>query len=332
MAEHFEDSRRTLHKTRGGLLGRANVVATGVGYKVSQGERTPNLAIVCSVAKKIDLAHLTNRERVPSTIDGIPTDVVETGVLRSWATRTARHRPAPGGVSIAHRNVTAGTLGCVVRRGGQAHILSNNHVLANNNDAAAGDPLLQPGPHDGGKYPDDHIADLVDFVPLRFEGEQSSCAFANGVIALLNAGCRTIGSRTRYQAVRTQAEDNFVDAALGRPLNGTDISAQILDIGTIAGTARAELGLAIKKSGRTTGFTVGEILQVDVTANVEYGPGRSARFSDQFMAGPMSQGGDSGSAVLTSDNRLVGLLFAGSENSTIINRIEHVFTALDISL
>ena len=56
------------------------------------------------------------------------------------------------------------------------------------------------------------------------------------------------------------------------------------------------------------------------------------RFSDQLMAGAMSQGGDSGSAVLTEDNQLVGLLFAGSETTTIINRIEHVFAALGVSL
>jgi len=69
-----------------------------------------------------------------------------------------------------------------------------------------------------------------------------------------------------------------------------------------------------------------------VTVNVEYGPGRLAQFSDQLLAGPMSQGGDSGSAVLDNNNRLVGLLFAGSENSTIINRIEHVFSALSLTL
>jgi hypothetical protein len=45
----------------------------------------------------------------------------------------------------------------------------------------------------------------------------------------------------------------------------------------------------------------------------------------------MSQGGDSGSAILDTQNRLIGLLFAGSENSTIINRIEHVFSALGVS-
>jgi hypothetical protein len=90
--------------------------------------------------------------------------------------------------------------------------------------------------------------------------------------------------------------------------------------------------MRLQKSGRTTGYTQGEILQVDVTANVQYGAGQTAQFTDQLMAGAMSQGGDSGSAVLNDDKQLVGLLFAGSDNSTIINRIEHVFSALNLSL
>ncbi len=57
-----------------------------------------------------------------------------------------------------------------------------------------------------------------------------------------------------------------------------------------------------------------------------------ALFTDQLMAGAMSQGGDSGSAVLDNNNNLVGLLFAGSDTSTIINRIENVFSSLGLGL
>jgi len=46
----------------------------------------------------------------------------------------------------------------------------------------------------------------------------------------------------------------------------------------------------------------------------------------------MSQGGDSGSAVLDTSSNLVGLLFAGSDTSTIFNRIENVFSALQVHL
>ena len=134
------------------------------------------------------------------------------------------------------------------------------------------------------------------------------------------------------QAIDQQALENLVDAAIARPLNPQDVSDDILQIGTIEGTALGELGMAIKKSGRTTELTTGSIDQVDVTVNVQYGQGQIAMFADQLLAGAMSQGGDSGSAVLNDSNRLVGLLFAGSDTTTVINRIENVFSALGVSL
>lgn len=292
----------------------------------------PTLSPVCSVIEKVSAAALSSRDLVPETVDGVPTDVVATGRIRAFQSRTDRHRPAPGGVSIGHSEITAGTLGCLVRKDGQIHILSNNHVLANSNDASPGDAILQPGPHDGGKYPDDHIADLADFVPISFVGLPSECPSATGLVGFLNGIARALGSDVRLQAVSIKATDNLVDAAIARPIADADVSQEILEIGTIQGTASAELDLAIKKSGRTTELTSGVIQQVDVTVNVQYGAGRMGRFTDQVLAGPMSQGGDSGSAVVDDNNRLVGLLFAGSDASTIINRIEHVFSGLGITL
>lgn len=332
MAQDLDSVRAVLIKSRSRLLPQTNVVATGVGYKVTGGRRTDALSIVCSVRRKVALSQLAAHDQVPATIDGIPTDVVATGVIRAFQERTARHRPAPGGVSIGHRDITAGTLGCLVRRGGQVFILSNNHVLANSNGAVRGDAILQPGPVDGGRFPDDHIAALEDFVPITFLEPPSECQFARGVIAALNAGCQLIGSKTRYRTISIQATENRVDAAIARPLDPMLVKKEILEIGAISGPGTGSLGTAIKKSGRTTGLTAGEVLQVDVTVNVQYGPGQTAQFSDQLLAGPMSQGGDSGSAVLDNNNRLIGLLFAGSDNSTIINRIEHVFSELGLTL
>ena len=133
-------------------------------------------------------------------------------------------------------------------------------------------------------------------------------------------------------AISGHSAENLVDAAIARPANDGYLRGDILEFGSIRGTASGELGIDLKKSGRSTGNTSGEIQQVDVTVNVQYGAGRIARFSDQLMAGAMSQGGDSGSAVLDGDNHLVGLLFAGSDNTTIINRIENVFSSLGIGL
>jgi len=335
MAEDISTAQVVLHRVCHDLLKKQNVVATGIGYKISAGEKSPNLSIICSVEKKCPKAQLGHKDFIPQQVDGITTDVVETGRIRALSAHRQRHRPAPGGVSIGHRDITAGTFGCMVKKNGQRVILSNNHVLANSNTARIGDAILQPGQHDGGKFPDDHIADLLEFIPISLSGGiglPSDCPIGNRFALVLNRFAAIAGSRTRLQAIRVQAEDNLVDAAIAKPLDDSDISADILDIGAIAGMTQGLLGMAIQKSGRTTEYTTGTIDQVDVTVNVQYGGGQVGRFTDQILAGPMSQGGDSGSAVLDNDNNLVGLLFAGSDTTTIINRMDNVFSALGLSL
>ena len=332
MNDEISTASGILKENRERLLHLANVIATGIGYKVTSGKKTSTLGIICSVTRKVSAGELSSRDIVPSTLDGVSTDVIQTGPIRALQLPTERHRPAPGGVSLGHRDITAGTLGCLVKKNERTLILSNNHVLANSNEAALGDPILQPGPYDGGRYPDDHIANLEQFVPISFIGSPSDCAVARSSTALLNSIAKVLGSNVHFQVISEQVTENLVDAAIARPLDAQAVSNEILGVGIIQGTAEGELGMAVKKSGRTTGLTTGEILQVDVSVNVQYGQNRTARFTDQLMAGPMSQGGDSGSAVLDERNRLIGLLFAGSDNSTIINRIENVFSALGVNI
>jgi hypothetical protein len=332
MAEELGVIKNTLKNYRSQLLDRSNVVATGVGYKITGGQKTSTLSIVCSVTKKLAPSQLSSKDLIPNNLDGMPTDIIESGVIRALQSPTEKHRPAPGGVSIGHRDITAGTLGCLVKKDGRFVILSNNHVLANSNAAEIGDPILQPGPYDGGRFPEDHIADLEQFIPINISGIPSDCPVATGTAKFLNSLARMFGSSVQLQAIDQQATENLVDAAIARPINPEDIKNEIIEIGTIQGAVDGELGMAIKKSGRTTGFTTGEIQQVDVTVNVQYGEGQIAQFADQLMAGAMSQGGDSGSAVLDNNNNLVGLLFAGSDTSTIMNRIQNVFSTLGVSL
>ena len=332
MANELTTVRETLKRNRHQLLKRSNVVATGVGYKITGGQKTTTLSIVCSVTRKVVASQLSSRDMVPATLEGTPTDVVRTGIIRALQSTTNKHRPAPGGVSIGHQDITAGTLGCLVQKDGQKFILSNNHVLANSNQAEIADPILQPGPYDGGTYPDDHIAGLEDFVPINIIGLPSECPIATRTASLLNGIAKLLGSQVRMQVINQQPLENLVDAAIARPLNPEDVSDEILQIGTIQGTEAGELGMAIKKSGRTTGLTTGVIEQVDVSVNVQYGQDQIAMFTDQLMAGAMSKGGDSGSAVLDDNNLLVGLLFAGSDTTTVINRIENVFSALGVSV
>jgi len=336
MAAKFEDVRQTLGAARAELMQKPNVIATGVGYKISNGKVTGELALICSVDKKADKKSLVSSEMVPATIQGVPTDVNSTGIIYALDDPKGRFRPAPGGVSLGHVNITAGTLGCLVQKNNERYILSNNHVMANSNDASIGDPILQPGPTDGGSFPGDQIAELSDFVEIYFDGDGGStspCSVANTTAGILNGLASMIGSRTRLNPVLPiQASENKVDCAIAKPLNDSDVKNEILNIGAISGVSEGTLGLSVQKSGRTTGYTTGTITQIDVTVQVSYGTNKVATFVDQLMTGYMSAGGDSGSAVLNSQKEIVGLLYAGSSNSMIMNRIQNVFSALQVNI
>jgi hypothetical protein len=221
-------------------------------------------------------------------------------------------------------------LGCLVQRDGEAFILSNNHVLAASNQGNKGDPIIQPGTHDGGAMPDDQIATLEDFIPVEFLFE---CPFAATTVRMLNALCNLSGSGYQYYAIRPQQAMNLVDAAIARPVSPDMVTAEILEIGAPMGSAVGELGMEVQKSGRTTGLTAGKITVTDLTVQVLYG-NNIAVFTDQLQADAQCGGGDSGSAVLDLENRVVGLLFAGPEDgsSLIMSRFEHVADLLDVTI
>ena len=314
------------------LFARPNMVATGIGYKKVQGKKTGEICIVCSVETKVSKAALTEKELIPPVIQGIPTDVQPSGLVHSLGLPTGRYRPAPGGVSIGHVHITTGTLGCLVARNGTKYILSNNHVLANSNQAKKGDIILQPGPYDGGIIPDDQIATLSEFITIHFENEINSCRLANAFKGIFNFFAKISGSSVRLFSKKINQTSNLVDCAIAKPLNEGDLINEILRVGSITGSAEGILDMKVKKSGRTTGLTKGVIEQVNATVRVNFGAGKTALFTDQLIAGSMSQGGDSGSIVLNGKNEVVGLLFAGSTNTTIINRIQNVFGELGVTL
>ena len=232
-----------------------------------------------------------------------------------------RIRPAEGGYSVGHFKITAGTIAtCVydiLPRGStnppahgigvppRYYILSNNHVLADSNEGAIGDPILQPGPFDGGTAPADTIARLSRFIPITFD-----------------------------PPIPRASHRNLVDAAIAEG-EFHNLDREIYWIGYVRGWQRRQnvrVGTILQKTGRTTNYTTGRITAVNATIDVGYGGGRVARFRDQIVTTDMSAGGDSGSLVTTLDNVAVGLLFAGSNVATIINQIEHVRSLLRVEV
>ena len=323
---------QTKEENKESLLSLPNVNGVGIGYKETNGKVTDELSVVCLVTKKT--SNLPPGGHIPDSINGIKTDVIAVGEIKALA-NTGRFRPAPGGVSIGHYSITAGTLGVIVRdrATGQRLILSNNHVLANSNDADIGDAIIQPGSADGGQTATDTIALLERFEPIRFTSEPGTCSIASVYAGVGNFLAELVGSSHRVDVIKQQQTSNRIDAALARPINEGDVLDEILDIGTVAGVAAPTLGMPVRKSGRTTGFTTGQINLLDATVDVSYGVGRTARFEGQLVAGPMSQGGDSGSLVVDANSdQAVGLLFAGSNASTIFSPIQEVLDILQVDL
>jgi hypothetical protein len=194
-------------------------------------------------------------------------------------------------------------------------------VLANSNAGQLGDAILQPGPHDGGTSAD-QIGTLEQFVPVGFSGSSGcGCSPFSFLMRLLGPSKPLIN----------EPGNNTVDCAIAKPLSADLVNADILQIGIPTGVGTATLGTQVQKSGRTTGLTTDQIIQIDVTVSVDYG-GKIATYKNQLMAGAMSQGGDSGSAVLDMNKQVVGLLFAGSTTTTIMNPIQFVLDALQVQL
>ncbi len=324
--------KEVLRKHGPNLLAKKNVIAIGSGEKRVKGMPTGILSIVVSVEKKVPLSALKEKDIVPKEIEGVKTDVIQTGKIKALKTRTDKWRPAPGGVSIGHEWVTAGTLGCLVVRDGVEYILSNNHVLADSNNAPLNSVILQPGKYDGGELID-RIATLYEFVPIQFIGGQG-CQVGNAIAKLFNIPAGIFGRKTHLIAQSAQQFENLVDAAIALPVSGDFVVDEILDIGTIMGVNLfPTIGLGTQKSGRTSAVTKGNISQIDVMTNVDYGNGKMALFVDQILieASGYSAPGDSGSVILDMENNLLGLLFAGSDTVTVFNKIGNVFNLLNVS-
>jgi len=269
----------------------------GVSYRVSE----PRIVVYVEDEE--------TARRVPSTLLGYRVEVVVTGRLYALGAvgrslsgavvpKTSRIRPVPGGVSVGTPLVTAGTLGCVVYDAatGRPLMLSNRHVFW----GPVGTSILQPGAADGGRAPDD-----------------------------------VIGRVLRFEEIRAYPDTNVVDAALGEPLSTSLLSPEVLDVGVISGVGEAREGAVVCKSGRTTCYTCGTIIDTRATVKV-YGydtPGGFAVFEDQVIVEPaISRPGDSGSVAVYPDSKAaVGLVFAGSDMVTVMNKATNVCRVLGVS-
>lgn len=288
----MEEARKVKEKHESSLLNIPGV--TGVGYNGS----------INVYVKELDRKVLM---LIPSSIDGVPVTVRKASfklmrlhpVKSFYARRVTKHRPAPGGVSVGHPQVTAGTLTCKAldKSNGEVLGLSNNHVAAldwgTQHIGQKGDPTLQPGPSDGGAYPDD-----------------------------------ILGYLERWESV-VESGPNYIDAAV---FYSSELAEFIEEVGEPDYTMEPYAGQNIIKSGRSSGVNFTKVIDIGATISVE-GDG-ICPFSNQIITEPACLfPGDSGSWGGDVDTyRNVGLGFAGDENLSVFNKMSEVERILNIEV
>ena len=337
-----EDVKKLHDSNKKSLLKKKNVIGVGYGYRYTAGKRTDDSTLVVFVSQKETKSKLTNKDTVPAKIASIDVDVRSIGNVIAHKARTSRWRPAPGGTSIGHYLITAGTLGAFVKDAatGKKLILSNNHVMANSNGAYKNDSIIQPGAADGGRSPQDMVAKLERFIRIEMnggggdgsDGDDGKCSIAKLSAGFMNMFAKLLGSSHRLKPIIISTTANLVDAAVATPIADSAFSDEIIDIGKIDGVVEAELGMAVRKSGRTTSTTTGTIDALDASLDVGYGTGKVAHFEQQILTSNMSNPGDSGSLLVHgSETKAVGLLFAGSDEVTVHSPIQTVLDLLKIT-
>ena len=296
----------------GRLMADRDLLGTAVGRL---GDGRPNVTVYARNASAA--------ARAPRDLDGVPVVVDVTGDITVLPLVADRANPfarpggggggssptgffantIPIGVSTGNaKECASGTIGAKLVSGGTVYALSNNHVFARMNAAGnAEEAIYQPGRYDLNCGSDDAkyiYAHLKDYQSINFNGGDNKI---DAAIASVDAS-RTLSGST--------------PTGLGYGAPGT-------------GTATASVGMAVQKFGRTTGYTSGTVVGVNVNVNVSY-PNGVARFVGQIAIrgdkGAFSKSGDSGSLIVTNNSGKtpVGLLFAGGQTTTFANQIGEV--------
>jgi len=237
---------------------------------------------------------------LPNTFRGIPVVQVQMPVAGFITTTGIRDQQDViiGGISGANTNLfgESGTIGyfCTrktkFRRHQEIHLLSNSHVFADLRKEKADDTdlIVQPSPGEAaGNRP---IGTLVNFSTLKFETDLNN--------------------------------PNHVDAAIAKLWRPQPHKPVIPSVGAVKGhviKSEIEVGEAVRKFGRTTGYTEGHVFSIYLDIWIRYDrTGKSAFFPDQILVAPSQDGlnafaakGDSGSLLVDANQYAVGLIFAG---------------------
>jgi len=231
--------------------------------------------------------------------------------------RTARQQTIAAGISVGSENITAGTVTgkFLDLTDGQIVVVSNRHVFEGTPAKTA---VVQPGPYDGGRKPQDQIGVVKRLVEWE---KREELPWWKKIICIL------LGWLLEEWCMGVKIPENL-DAAVST-FQPTDTqrtleSGVYMDDGSIMKIKNTHpgdniLGKKVWKAGRTTGVTTGVVVDDEAMVKVWYGD-KWRLYDDVVIVEGLSRGGDSGSPVflMTGDtpsqnDAICGILFAGSD-------------------
>lgn len=145
------------------LKKRQNVVGIGTGLKVKNGEVTSEKCILVGVSNKKLSSQIQKKDLIPKKILGVPTDVIEVGILEHMWKK--KHRPLKLGASCCWEKLTACSAGLpLYDKEGNPYMLMNKHCVVPDDIKGVskpGDAVLNPSPLDGGRA-EDKVGEVTD--------------------------------------------------------------------------------------------------------------------------------------------------------------------------
>jgi len=260
-----------------------NVVGVGVGTRTIEGVDTLTPCVKFYVSRKPAPDEIAPIDLLPKEILGIPTDVVDVG--RAFGPRINARRRWPDGKRVAgpgdsigpkvegasNLNLTfSGTFGAVLENRAnpkQRFILSNNHILGVNGRVPPEALIVAPGPEDA------------------LGTVQKAIARAPKTVLL----------------TRGPEYPNYVDCAIAEVENFEAVTCKFPDGLVVRSHEQPELGVSVIKYGKSSGRTVGKIVDVSADILVDYSFG-TFKFVDQILIDggekDFAVDGDSGAVVV----------------------------------
>lgn len=294
------------------LWNNPNIIGIGKGKKIIDGYMTHIPSITILVYKKINKDMLSKQLLIPSSIDGVLTDIIEMGIPRI---ARGEVRPAIAGIGIGNIETDrSGTIGYAVTEKEtrkKLYILSCSHVLTRDYKGNKADRILQPAKVDKGEFPISYIASLADWVPVRL-GEISKKEEYNEVDAAI-------------ALVEDNTSEKQKRKLLPKLIDGTIIN----DISDV------EASNIVYKIGKSTNKTNGKVISTNTSIKVSDPKYGIISYRNQIVVKMLSKAGDSGALTIREDNgKAVGLLIAAVDDMglSICSPINRVLDLLNIEI